>query len=141
MTRSEYLEILRRNRFGNEYGNTIPSRSLPMPEEREFVPEEYERFMPYRGREGRRLRFPDDRIPSSMPEEGLDYGRPYNSLRRRSYPEYRTMEFRHGRDDIRRGGYEQPLPYYPGRDAAPRQRTLEYDFDRDYDPYGYEELL
>jgi len=44
-------------------------------------------------------------------------------------------------DDARRGGYEQPLPYYPGRDAAPRQRTLEYDFDRDYDPYGYEELL
>lgn len=140
MTRSEYLEILRRNGLGNEYGNTMPSRPLYMPEEREFVPEEYERFMPYRGREGRRLRFPDDRIPSGMPEEGLDYGRPYNSLRRRSYPEYRTMEFRHGRD-ARRGGYEQPLPYYPGRDAAPRPRTLEYNFDRDYDPYGYEELL
>lgn len=44
-------------------------------------------------------------------------------------------------NDARRGGYEQRLPYYTGRDAAPRQRTLEYDFDRDYDPYEYEELL
>lgn len=44
-------------------------------------------------------------------------------------------------DDARRVDYEQRLPYHPGRDAAPRQRTLEYDFDRDYDPYGYEELL
>lgn len=44
-------------------------------------------------------------------------------------------------NDARRGGYEQSLPYYPERDAAPSQRTLEYDFDRDYDPYAYEELL
>lgn len=136
MTRQEYLEMLRHKRLGDEYGNIIPNRPLPMPDEREFVPEEYERFMPYRGRDGQRLRFPDDRIPSGMPEEGLDYGRPYRSMRRRSYPEYR-----YGRDGACRSGYEQPLPYYPGRDAAPRQRTLEYDFDRDYDPYGYEELL
>lgn len=131
MTRREYFEMLRRNSLGDEYGNIMPNRPLPILEEREFVPEEYERFMPYPGRDGRRLRFPDDRIPSGMPEEGLDYGRPYRSLRRRSYPEYR-----YGRD-----GYEQRLPYHPGRDAAPRQRTLEYDFDRDYDPYAYEELL
>ena len=140
MTEREYFEMLRRNRLGDEYGNIMPNRSYPMPDEREFVPEEYERFMPDYGRPARRLRFPADRIPSAGLEEGLDYGRPYRSLRRRSYPEYRTMEFRYGRD-ARRGGYEQPLPYYPGRDAAPRQRTLEYNFDRDYDPYGYEELL
>lgn len=140
MTRREYFEMLRRNRLGDEYGNIMPNRSLPIPEEREFVPEEYERFMPDYGRPARRLRFPTDRIPSAGPEEGLDYGRPYRSLRRRSYPEYRTMEFRYGRD-ARRGGYEQPLPYYPGRDAAPRPRTLEYNFDRDYDPDVYPELL
>ena len=98
MTRREYFEMLRRNRLGNEYENIVPNGSLPVPEEREFVPEAYERFMPYRGR---RLRFPDDRIPSAMPEEGLDYERPYRSLRRRSYPEYRTMEYRYGRDDVK----------------------------------------
>lgn len=44
-------------------------------------------------------------------------------------------------NDAHSGGYEQSLPYYHERDAAPRQRTLEHDFDRGYDPYGYEELL
>lgn len=141
MTEREYFEMLRRNRLGDEYGNIMPSRSLPMPDEREFVPEGYERFMPDYGHSTHRLCFPADRIPPAGPEEGLDYGRPYRSLRRRSYPEYRMMEYRYGRDDARRDGYEQRLPYYPGRDAAPRQRTLEYNFDRDYNPYGYEELL
>lgn len=44
-------------------------------------------------------------------------------------------------DDARRVDYEQRLPYYPGRDVAPRQRSLEYNFDRDYDPDVYPELL
>lgn len=60
-------------------------------------------------------------------------------FRNRGIPHYIPDNARRSNFEPRQ--YEQRLPYYPGRDAAPRQRTLEYDFDRDYDPYGYEELL
>lgn len=34
-------------------------------------------------------------------------------------------------NDARMDGYEQHLPYYPGRDAATRQRTMEFRYGRD----------
>ena len=34
-------------------------------------------------------------------------------------------------NDARGGGYEQPLPYHPGYDAAPRHRTMEFRYGRD----------
>lgn len=136
MTRREYLEMLRRNRLGDEYGNIMPNHPLPILEEREFVPEEYERFVPYRGRDGRRLRFPDDMIPSSTPEEGLDYGRPYNSLRRRSYPEHRrTMEFRYGRDDVK--PYRLDDGVFRPSDPRYRNIRLEPMTDLDCEDVGF----
>lgn len=132
MTRREYFEMLRRNSLGDEYGNTMPNRPLPILEEREFVPEEYERFMPYPGRDGRRLRFPGDRIPSAMPEEGLDYGRPSRSLRQRSYPEY---EYRYGRDDVKPHRLDDGV----FRTTDPRYRNvrLEPMTDFDYEDVGF----
>lgn len=135
MTRREYFEMLRRNSLGDEYGNIMPNRPLPILEEQEFVPEEYERFMPYPGRNGRRLRFPDDRIPSGMPEEGLDYGRPYNSLRRRSYPEYRTMEYRYGRDDVKPHRLDDDV--FRATDPRYRNVRLEPMTNFDYEDVGF----
>lgn len=98
--------VYRRQLHSNEIMNSFS----PTDEEIEEIAgmEEIERsnrriphYLPDEGqRPYRRLRFPVDRIPSAGPEEGLDYGRPYRSLERRTYPEYRTMEYRYGRDDM-----------------------------------------
>ena len=120
-------------RYSDE--NYVPGYRNPDPGIYRYS-DEYERLMPDYGRKARRLRFPADRIPSAGPEEGLDYGRPYNSIERRTYPEYRTMEFRYGRDDVNPprmddGVYRPSAPQYRSRNVRPVQLS----------DFNYEELL